>query len=86
VEVLWRIASAHWGQGYAPEAARAAIADGFDRLGLHEVVALTAAINTPSRRVMEKLGMTHDPAEDFDHPRLAEDHALRRHVLYRLRP
>jgi RimJ/RimL family protein N-acetyltransferase len=85
VEVLWRIASSHWGQGYAPEAARAAIADGFERLGLHEVVALTAAINTPSRRVMEKLGMTHDPADDFDHPRLAEGHALRRHVLYRLR-
>jgi RimJ/RimL family protein N-acetyltransferase len=84
VEVGWRLAHRHWGRGYAPEAARAAVADGFGRLELGEIVSFTAAINHPSRRVMEKLGMTHDPAEDFDHPALPEGHRLRRHVLYRL--
>ena len=84
VEVGWRLAHRHWGQGYAPEAARAAVGDGFGRLGLAEIVSFTAAINDRSRRVMEKLGMTHDPAEDFDHPALPDGHRLRRHVLYRL--
>ena len=71
----------------AGEAARTAIDDGFGRLGLGEIVAFTVPANQPSRRVMEKLGMTYDPAEDFDfeHPRLPPGHPLRRHVLYRLR-
>ncbi|MFP2931712.1 GNAT family N-acetyltransferase [Pyxidicoccus sp. 3LG] len=84
VEAGWRIAAEHWGQGYATEAARAAVAFGFERLGLGELVSFTVPANVRSRRVMEKLGFTHDPAEDFDHPRLPEGHALRRHVLYRL--
>ena len=83
-EVGWRLAPACWGQGYATEAARAATADGFERLGLAEIVSFTAAINQRSRRVMEKLGMTHDQADDFDHPALPEGHRLRHHVLYRL--
>jgi RimJ/RimL family protein N-acetyltransferase len=83
-EVGWRLAQAYWGQGYATEAARAAAADGFERLGLAEIVSFTAAINRRSRRVMEKLGMTHDAADDFDHPALPREHRLRRHVLYRL--
>jgi RimJ/RimL family protein N-acetyltransferase len=87
VEAAWRLARSYWGQGYAYEAARAAIDDGFARLGLKEIVAFTVPANRASCRVMEKLGMTHDPAEDFDfeHPRLPPGHPLRRHVLYRLR-
>jgi len=85
VEVGWRLAREHWGRGYATEAARAALADGFERLGLDEIVSFTAAGNLPSRRVMEKLGMKHDSADDFDHPSLAPGHPLRRHVLYRIR-
>jgi RimJ/RimL family protein N-acetyltransferase len=85
VEIGWRLAREHWGRGYAPEAARAALAHAFGPLGLAEVVSFTAAGNVKSRRVMEKLGMTRDPADDFDHPNLPPGHPLRRHVLYRLR-
>lgn len=87
IEAAWRLTRPHWGKGFATEAARAAIEDGFCRLGLAEIVAFTVAGNARSRRVMERLGMTRDPAEDFDHPRFADDpdHPLRRHVLYRLR-
>jgi RimJ/RimL family protein N-acetyltransferase len=84
VEVGWRLAAAHWGRGYAPEGAHAALAHGFDRLGLDEIVSFTVPANTSSRRVMEKLGMHHDPVDDFDHPNLGESDPLRRHVLYRL--
>jgi RimJ/RimL family protein N-acetyltransferase len=80
-EVGWRLASAHWGQGFAPEAARAAIAFGFTELGLDEIVSFTSAANRRSRRVMEKLGMQRDEARDFDHPRLP-DWPGRRHVVY----
>jgi ribosomal-protein-alanine N-acetyltransferase len=85
VEVGWRLARHHWGFGYATEAATAALADGFDRLELDEIVSFTAVINQRSQRVMERLGMTHDPADDFDHPVLPEGDRLRPHVLYRLR-
>ena len=86
VEAAWRLARPYWGRGYAYEAARAAIDDGFGRLGLNEIVAFTVPANLASRRIMEKLGMSRDPAEDFDfeHPRLPPGHPLRRHVLYRL--
>jgi RimJ/RimL family protein N-acetyltransferase len=85
VEIGWRLARACWGRGYATEAASEALAHAFGALGLGEVVSFTAAGNARSRRVMERLGMTHDPAEDFDHPGLAPGHPLRRHVLYRIR-
>jgi RimJ/RimL family protein N-acetyltransferase len=87
IEAAWRLSTHYWERGYAYEAARAAIDDGFGRLGLEEIVAFTVPANVASRRVMEKLGMTRDPAEDFDfeHPRLPPVHPLRRHVLYRLR-
>jgi RimJ/RimL family protein N-acetyltransferase len=85
VEAAWRLARAYWGRGYAVEAAWAAIADGRTRFGLGEIVAFTTAANAASRRVMERLGMTRDPGEDFDHPALPNGHELRRHVLYRLR-
>lgn len=84
VEVGWRIAHDHWGQGYATEGAEAALAVGFGELGLTEVVAMTVPANARSRRVMEKLGMRRDPEGDFDHPSIAEGHPLRCHVLYRV--
>ena len=84
VEVGWRLAREHWGHGYATEAARAAVGFGFDELGLDEIVALTTPANVRSRRVMERLGMTHDPADDFEHPLLPPGHLIRPHVLYRL--
>lgn len=83
VEVGWRLLRESWGNGYATEAARAAVAYGFGQLGLDEIVSFTTVANGRSRRVMERLGMTHDPADDFDHPAL-ESGPLRRHVLYRL--
>jgi ribosomal-protein-alanine N-acetyltransferase len=84
VEVGWRLASAHWGKGYATEGAKAALEAGFIRFGLGEIVSFTVPANTRSIGVMERIGMTRDPVEDFDHPRLPEGHPLRRHVLYRL--
>jgi RimJ/RimL family protein N-acetyltransferase len=85
VEVGWRIAHEHWGRGYAPEAAMAAVHDGFERLGLSEIVSFTAAVNLRSIRVMQKLKMTRDPDEDFLHPSLPPDHKLCPHVLFRLK-
>jgi ribosomal-protein-alanine N-acetyltransferase len=85
VEVGWRLAREHWGRGYATEAARAAVEFGFGVLGLAEIVSFTAQRNLPSRAVMERLGMVRSAAEDFDHPAIPAGHALRRHVLYRLR-
>ena len=85
VEIGWRLAAAHWNQGFATEGARACLRYAFQDLALTEVVAFTVPANRRSRRVMEKLGMTHDPADDFDHPRLPEGHPLRPHVLYRAR-
>ena len=83
-EIGWRLDRPFWGRGYATEAARAALEDGFARLGLREIVSFTSPLNTPSVAVMERLGMTHDPADDFDHPNLPEGHPLRHHVLYRI--
>lgn len=85
VEVGWRLAFEHWGQGYATEGAAAALDAGFDELGLDEIVSMTVPANVRSRRVMEKLGMQRHPSDDFDHAMLAEGDPLRRHVLYRLR-
>jgi RimJ/RimL family protein N-acetyltransferase len=85
VEVGWRLDRAHWGRGYATEAARAACEFCFDQLGLTEIVAFTVPNNARSRQVMERLGMTHAPNDDFDHPLLPDGHPMRRHVLYRLR-
>jgi ribosomal-protein-alanine N-acetyltransferase len=84
VEVGWRLARSAWGHGYATEAARAALAFGFEQAELDEVVSFTTARNTRSRAVMKRLRMTHDPNDDFDHPKLPEGDPLRRHVLYRL--
>ena len=85
VEVGWRLAARHWGRGYATEGARAALAFGFEQLGLREIVSFTTAANRASRAVMERLGMTRDPRDDFAHPSVPERDPLRPHVLYRLR-
>jgi len=85
VEIGWRIAAEYWGRGLATEGARAVVECAFSDLKLTEIVSFTTEGNVRSRRVMEKLGMTRDADEDFDHPSLQEGHALRRHVLYRLR-
>ena len=85
VEVGWRLAREHWRQGYAREAAAAALAYGFGPLDLKEIVAFTAVSNLPSQAVMASLGMTRDLAGDFEHPAVPEGHPIRPHVLYRLR-
>jgi len=84
-EVGWRLGPAYWGGGYATEGARATLAFGFETVGLDEIVSVTALDNIRSRRVMEKLGMSRDPSDDFDHPLLPEGHPLRNHVMYRIR-
>ena len=84
VEIGWRLARSAWGHGYASEAAREVLRYGFDELELEEIVACTTPANLRSRAVMERLAMTRDPGEDFDHPEVAAGHPLCRHVLYRL--
>lgn len=85
IEVGWRLARPFWSRGYATEGARACLRFGFQELGLGEIVSFTATGNIRSQAVMRRLGMTHDPADDFDHPGLPEGHPLRRHVLYRVK-
>jgi RimJ/RimL family protein N-acetyltransferase len=84
VEIGWRLAFDHWGRGLATEGARAVAHYAFDTLSLPSLVSFTVPHNLRSRSVMEKIGMVHDPASDFDHPSLPEGHPLRRHVLYRI--
>jgi len=83
IEIGWRLGARFWGRGYATEGALAALAFGFSRLDLDEIVSLTTVSNMPSRRVMERIGMLRAPADDFDHPMLPAGHPLRAHVLYR---
>jgi len=84
VEIGWRLAFDHWGRGYATTGARRALDFAFAELNRDEVLSFTVPHNVRSRRVMERLGMTHNADDDFDHPVLPEGHPLRRHVLYRL--
>ncbi len=84
VEVGWRYAAEAWGHGYATEAARESLRFGFEEAGLAEIVSFTPPANAPSIRVMERIGMHRDPADDFDYPNLPAGHPLRLHVLYRL--
>jgi len=83
VEIAWRLSRTAWGSGFATEAAHAAAEFAFAELALDEIVSFTAQGNSRSRAVMRRLGMRHDHADDFDHPRVRDGH-LRRHVLYRL--
>ena len=84
VEIGWRLSRPSWGHGYASEAARCALGVAFEELGLAEVVSFTSTSNVRSQAVMRRIGMTHDPADDFDHPLLGQGHPLRRHVLWRI--
>ena len=84
VEIGWRLARNSWGQGLATEGAREIARYGFETLALKEIVSFAVPANIRSRRVMEKIGMTHNPADDFDHPQLPPGHPLHRHVLYRM--
>jgi RimJ/RimL family protein N-acetyltransferase len=84
VEIGWRLSSKHWGKGYATEAAKAVLHYAFTELNLDEIISFTVVANTKSRRVMEKIGLQHSEADDFDHPKLEENSSLSKHVLYRL--
>ncbi len=84
VEIGWRLTRSAWRKGYATEAARRWLRFGFETLLLDEIVSFTAVTNRPSQKVMQRLGMRHDPSDDFDHPELPKGHPLERHVLYRL--
>ena len=84
VEVGWRLARDAWGHGYATEAATASLAFGFDRVGLDEVVSTASLLNVRSQRVMQRIGMHHDTAADYDHPSQPPGHPLQRHMLYRM--
>lgn len=83
IEMGWRLAPDAWGQGLASEGAKAALDWAFVHLDDDEIIAFTAQTNLASQGVMRRIGMTPDPTRDFDHPRLAADHPLRRHVVYR---
>jgi RimJ/RimL family protein N-acetyltransferase len=85
IEVEWRFIPQAWGQGYASEAAKAALAWGFANLDRDEILAFIADTNLASQGVMRKIGMVADPSRDFDHPNLAADHPLNRHVVYAAR-
>jgi RimJ/RimL family protein N-acetyltransferase len=82
LEIGWALSPEAWGGGYATEAARAIVDDGFASHGASEILAFTGTANLRSQAVMQRLGMTRMPERDFDHPLLAHDHPLRRHVVY----
>ncbi len=84
VEIGWRMKRSSWGKGYASEAAREWLRFGFETIGLEEIVAFTIPDNTPSRKVMERIGMTRDLEGDFRHPSIPEESPFSLHVLYRL--
>ena len=83
VEIGWRLSSRHWKKGYATEAAQAVLHYAFAKLNLNEIVSFTVVNNKASRRIIEKIGLHHDPHDDFDHPKLEKTSPLCRHVLYR---
>jgi RimJ/RimL family protein N-acetyltransferase len=82
MEVGWRLAARAWHQGYATEAAAAAVGVAFSGVNLPELWSMTAVLNTPSQAVMRRLGMTL--CANFDHPAVEVGHPLRPHVAYRL--
>lgn len=85
VEIAWRLAYEHWGKGYATEGAHTALEFGFEVLKLTEIISFTSIPNIRSQAVMKRIGMHHDPQNDFDHPKLPKEHKLSRHVFYRLK-
>lgn len=85
VEIGWRLRREYWGRGIAYAAAMQAESFAFEQLKLPELVSFTAAVNTRSRRLMERLGFTRKQRDDFLHPSLPGESPLRPHVLYRKR-
>jgi len=83
VEILWRLTPSHWGQGYATEAATAALKVGFEQLDIKEIVSFAVPGNYRSRAVMERLNMI-DTGETFEHPEIPEHSHLREHSLYKI--
>jgi len=79
-EIGWRLARWAWGHGFASEGATLALRHAFDAAGLRQVVSFTAKINRASQAVMQRIGLTL--RGEFEHPRIAEGHPLRSHVLY----
>lgn len=84
IEVAWRLAYEYWGRGYATEGAKASLQYGFEILNFSEIISFTSTINFRSQAVMERIGMHHNPKDDFDNPKLSQEHRLCRHVLYRI--
>ncbi len=84
LEIGWGLASAHWGRGYAREAAVAVLAWGWAETHAARIVAITTPGNVRSWGLMERLGMRRLPDGDFDHPRLAPGDPLRRHITYEI--
>ena len=82
LELGWRLAPDAQGAGLATEGAQAALDWGFAHQDADEILAWTARSNVASQAVMRRIGMAPDPARDFDHPTLALDHPLRRHVVF----
>jgi RimJ/RimL family protein N-acetyltransferase len=84
IEIGWRLGSAHWGQGYAREAASACLDWAWSHLAVASIVAITVEANRRSWGLMERLGMTRVAGGDFDHPDVPENSPLKRHMLYRM--
>ena len=82
IEIGWRLRKKFWGRALAPEGAAACLEMGFNEFGFADIFSFTSEINAPSRRVMEKIGLSH--IGDFDHPNIPEGNALRKHVLYKI--
>lgn len=85
IEVGWRLNFSYWGKGYATEGAKAALAYGFGNLNLEEIVAFTAIQNERSKAVMKRVGLKHNPEEDFNHPNLPGDHPLSKQMVCRIK-
>lgn len=81
-EVGWRLARRAWHKGYATEAARTALDVALQGVGLPRVWSITAVLNLPSQRVMQRLGL--EPVAVFDHPKIEAGHPIRPHVAYRI--
>ena len=84
-EIGWRLHKNFWKKGYATEGAKAVLNFAFNNLKKKEIVSFTSKLNLPSIAVMERIGMKHDPDDDFEHPKLKETHPLKPHVLYRIK-
>jgi RimJ/RimL family protein N-acetyltransferase len=85
IEIGWRLGSQYWGNGYASEAALAVRDYAFNNLGIKELVSFTVPENKRSIKLMQRLGFSSDPINNFRHPMIETGHRLSEHVLYKLR-